>query len=102
MNSKLLERITPNDISIDNGFFDTPFQKSEKEGIARNIVIVERKLGGWKPFSWKDYQEKCTHDVTSEEKNILDEFVEEEVLFFDGEKYQPTGKFIAALADYIP
>lgn len=100
MSEKLIECIKPTDIDISNYIMNT-FGKCEKEIVARNIIVMSVKLGGWKPFTWEEYKNHCTHIPTYLEKEILDELVKDKVLSLHNEKYLITNRFIGKLADYI-
>lgn len=68
--------ITPKDISSKK-WFDSVFQNSECETILRNIIMLQQHVSPdeWTPFSWDDYVAFCTHNVTSDEKVVLNAFV---------------------------
>lgn len=66
----------------------------------------------WEPFTWNQYVDFCSHRVTSEEKRVLDAFVNggKPVLMssayispgwlsFDGEKYAFTDQMVNMLAE---
>ena len=66
----------PNQISTES-FIGSVFENSECETILRNIVILQKSKNphSWTPFSWDDYVEFCTHNVSLGEKRVLDTFV---------------------------
>jgi hypothetical protein len=100
MSQKLLKAVSPDNIDISGRLYNT-FGKWEKETVARNIVLIANKLGGWKAFSWEEYRKNCDHNVSEGEKSVLDTFVEEEILSFDKGKYHLTDRFIGKLAGFI-
>ena len=72
----MLNLFRPSEVS--KPLWDTPWQNSERETIATNILKLSRHGNGdqWKPFTWEEYVEYCAHDVTEAERRILDDFVE--------------------------
>lgn len=95
--------VGPNDISINGNFMDTVWQNSEKETVARNIIMVCRVINtkNWQSFCWEEYKELCSHDVTDGEKCILEDFVKTGYLVKMADEYYVTSFFIHALKDYI-
>lgn len=94
--------IKPSQISTKDSFVDTVWQNSEKETVARNIVIICRKHNdSWEPFSADEYSLRCGRTNTSKEISILDDFVRDRYLAKNGKKYSVTNNFIAALAKYV-
>lgn len=100
MTKRTLENVAPVDIDTSDHFWDT-FATSEKETIARNIVLIAKKENSWKGFSWEAYKSACSHRVTSSEKAVLDQLVREGYLSFDGEMYKPKDRFVQVLHKYI-
>jgi hypothetical protein len=82
------EMIKPSDVK--KPLMDTPWQNSERETIATNILKLSRFANSddWKPFTWEDYVEFCSHTPSHGEKAILDEFAENGYLKKDGEMYE--------------
>lgn len=94
--------IHPSKINAKNNFFGTCWENCECETIARNIVIISQNSGGWKKFTWSQYQNLCGHQVTDSEKLILDGFVKSRHLHQDARgAYSVTELFIKALKKYI-
>ncbi len=86
----------------DGGLWDSEWQNTEKEVIARNIVFLSQEIDDvWLEFTWKEYEEMCTHCVSGSEKGVLDDFVEDGYLSRKGAVYKVTGKFIKALFKFI-
>lgn len=58
-------------------FTDSIFQNTECETILRNIVLLQQDANPhkWTPFTWEEYKEFCTHNVTLSEKGVIDAFV---------------------------
>lgn len=106
--------MTPKQINTDSSFMGSVFQNRECEIVLANIVKLQQHLGDWIPFSWDEYVDFCSHEVSSGEKHILDIFVnggqahrrayptEAGWLAFDGEKYSFTPKLIKMLWDEYP
>ena len=88
----------PNEINTKEDFWKSLWRNSEKETIARNIVIIMKK--GWKKFTWDEYKKKCGHSVTIAERDVLDDFVEEGYLDKTGDHYMTNNLFYAALEPY--
>ena len=73
------EIIKPSDVK--KSLFNTPWQNSEKETVATNLLKMARAKGDkWVSFSWDDYVEFCSHNPSTGEHTILDEFVRGEYL----------------------
>ena len=73
--SEALGTFKPSDVK--KALFGTVWQNYEKEVIATNILKLSRKRSKdrWLPFTWEDYVEFCTHRVSVNERNFLDELV---------------------------
>ncbi len=96
------EQVKPNDIDISRGLGGSLLQKSEKETIACNIIVIGRKSGdNWPEFSWEQYVNLCEHEVTGAEHAVLDQLVKEDLLSCEGSVYRIRDKFIAILWDFV-
>jgi len=96
--------VKPSEIDISNELIGSALNKTEREVVARNIIIICLNSDDtWIPFSWKDYRNLCSHEIAEEsmEKNYLDLFVEMKLLSFADEKYQVTDAFIAKLWEFV-
>lgn len=67
----------PKHIPTNHYFMGSPFQNSECETILRNIVLLQKAANpdAWTGFTWEQYKEFCTHQVTESERGVLDAFV---------------------------
>jgi len=94
--------VPPNDFEVKDHLWNSPFQNSEKEIIARNLILLSQwNENQWLEFSWEGYQLLCKHNVTLKEKDVLDWFVSEGLLRFRNEKYSITDHFIWYLRKFI-
>ena len=108
-------QIQPKDIKTNHSFMGSVFQNSECETILRNIVLLQKHLNkeDWTPFTWEQYCNFCTHNVTQSERGVLDVFVnggkavfntstiqQAGWLSFNGEEYSFTAKMIEMLSVY--
>ncbi len=96
--------VPPSKINIDNGLVGSDLGKSEKETIARNVIVMCRQMGdSWATFSVHDYIAACTHDVTPGEIVFLDRFVKDKLLGYDeeSERYWVLDAFIAKLWKFV-
>lgn len=110
------KNLLPNDISLkDRYFMGTEFKNAETETIARNIVVVQQKMNpkAWTPFSFDDYKQYCSHDVSDSEEGVLGAMVNggrpvwnTSAVLSPGylqkrdEKYEITEKFLNAIAGF--
>jgi len=70
--------IKPSDFDTKQRFMNTIWQNSERETIARNIVIFLRKHGDeFVPFTWNQYRQKCCHAVEAGEEVFLNALAKE-------------------------
>lgn len=97
--------VNPSEIDISNELCGSALGRSEKETIACNIIAICRGQGKnhWIGFSWDGYCQLCSHEVTNEEKAVLDEFVKNGLLSFDDEEgfYKVEDAFIARLWEFV-
>src|SRR3989338_8350422 len=72
-----INNLLPEDVSLKMSFMDSEFQNTETETIVKNIVFIQQKMNPkqWTPFSFDDYREHCTHNVSDAEKGVLEAFV---------------------------
>ncbi|TRZ77590.1 hypothetical protein D4R87_02450 [bacterium] len=97
-----LIKVRPSEIDTKNDLMGSEFEKSEKETIARNIIIISRQNNNqWFSFSWEDYCNRCSHSPTGSEYSILNEFVREGLLDFINDKYNVKDAFIAKLWKFV-
>src|SRR3989338_6686115 len=71
-----INNLLPEDVSLKMSFMDSEFQNTETETIVKNIVFIQQKMNPkqWTPFSFDDYREHCTHNVSDAEKGVLEAF----------------------------
>ncbi len=99
----------PKDFSMSMSFVGSSFQNLEAETVAKNIVFIQNKINpeAWTPFSFQDYKKHCTHEVTLDERGVLNALAEggrpvcntttildPGYLIKEGEFYKITDKFI--------
>ena len=96
----MVEMIKPSDVK--KGLWDTPWQNSERETIAMNILKLARaKEDKWDSFTWQDYVEFCSHRPTLAEERILEEFASTGYLSKDGDgAYHFTRKIVGLYMMY--
>lgn len=99
-------------------FTGSGLNSCEAEKIARNIIVVQKKIdpNKWTPFSFEDYIMHCSHTVTDTEKGIIEALVNggKPVVFTTKtltpgylEKdsttghYSVTEKFLKAIAPFV-
>lgn len=96
------KEISPNDFDVKNRIYDSPFHNSEKETIARNLIILSQLNNNqWLRFTWDEYVSRCTHKVTISEKVILDNFVENQLLSNNDGIYSIEDGFIFVLKEFV-
>ncbi len=68
--------ISPIQVSTKN-FMGSVFRNTECEIILRNIIMQQKAANPdeFTPFSWEDYTNFCTHNVTETERGVLNAFV---------------------------
>ena len=110
--------IRPKDIDTSDWyrFGGSGFRNSECETIARNIVLIQKKINpdAWTDFSWDDYKKGCTHTAAEWERGILNAMVKggkpvwntsaalsPGYLELHDDKYRVVQKFIDALPSEI-
>lgn len=82
---------------------DTPWQSFEKETVAMNIVKLShfKNKDQWRPFTWEDYVEFCSHSPSGEQHKILDEFADTGYLTKDDDgTYSFTRKIIGLFMQF--
>jgi len=94
------EQVKPKDIDISKGLTGA-LQKSEKETVARNIILIARKVNDWKNFTFSEYQELCSHRVTGRERGVLNELVSDGLLDCNKGVYSVKDAFIAKLWKFV-
>lgn len=96
------EKISPQDFETKERFWDSPFQNSEKEIVARNVVLISKKNNNqWFAFTWEEYCERCYHTPTWEEKSILDWFVSQGLMTCEDGAFEITDEFIFTLQNFL-
>jgi len=94
--------VKPKDIETHGHFFGTIWQNTEKETIARNIVLISQwNKNTWLDFTWEQYQAACEHEVTVKEESILDSLVRDGSLTCENGVYSVTDEFVQALEKYL-
>lgn len=72
----------------------SPLNKFETERIAANISVIMKIGGGdWISFTWGQYKDLCTHNVSWKEKAELERLTKLGYLKKEGELYSVTEKF---------
>jgi len=100
MTSRIM--VNPSEIDIRGGLVGSALGNSEKETIACNIIFICEENGdNWFNFSWQDYRQHCVHNVTDDERIVLDEFVRDKLLSFDDGLYKVEDAFIAKLWEFV-
>lgn len=63
---------------VTHQLMDSPWQNHERETVAGNLVKLSKFENDdeWKPFTWEDYVEFCSHTPSAGESAILDEFAD--------------------------
>ena len=96
------EQVKPQDIDTSNSLCGSELRKSEKETIARNIILISRKNDNeWLEFTFDEYKKRCRHNVTEGEKDVLDELVNDGLLTCNDDKYVIQDAFIAKLWSFV-
>ncbi len=94
--------IAPNDFSVQFGLRSSPLQDCAQEEAARNIIVISQlNENKWLDFTWKDYDKMCKHEVSSEEKEVLDELVELGYLSQKNGIYSIEDYFISLLIKFV-
>jgi len=67
----------PIDISTETDFADSVFKNEECEIVLVNLVRMQKSRNKfyWTYFTWEDYKNFCTHNVTDRERLVLTAFV---------------------------
>jgi len=67
----------PINISIETDFSDSVFKNEECEIVLGNLVRMQKSTNElyWTSFTWEDYKNFCTHNVTDRERSVLTAFV---------------------------
>ncbi|HSI03247.1 MAG: hypothetical protein ACAI38_00465 [Myxococcota bacterium] len=101
LDTSFTQRFPPNSIDVKRPFMDTVWQSSETETVARNIVIIARKDGAWRPFSEQDYESGCQHVTTPRDYAVLRKLGQGGYLDRDGERYRVNDLFIRVLSRWL-
>jgi hypothetical protein len=93
---------TPSEINTSDGFFDSIWKNAEKEVIARNLVLIAKKVNPdiWTDFTWDSYQEICNHTVSECEKEVIDSLVAGGYLTKKRDTYSFERKFLIAVDEF--
>jgi hypothetical protein len=100
----LKETVKPSDFIINGDLMGSMLRKSEKETIARNIIVISLKNGdGWFDFTFADYKAHCApRTYFSGEESYLNELVaENKILDKNGDVYSVNENFFRVLAQFI-
>lgn len=103
--------IKPSDIDTDRRFFDSKFRNSERETIARNVVILSQVVAfasdddRWLPFSLESYEqlraETSNDPVGFKERSMLANLLDEGYLAkLEDDKLTVTAPFIEVVAQF--
>ena len=96
------DTVKPSSIEVKDHLWDSSFQNSEKEMIARNIVLFSQwNEDQWLDFTWEEYGEKCKHSVTASERAVLNGFVGNGLLSCADDVYSVQDSFIPDLAKFV-
>ncbi len=96
------EQVKPSGIDISNHLIGSNLNNSEKETIARNIILIGQKNGDkWPEITFAQYGELCTHKVTDSEESVLNALVSMGFLSCDNGVYRVLDKFIVTLWDFV-
>ena|SRR6266481_647639 len=99
---QLIDQVKPTDINIKSDLMGSEFRNSEKETIAKNIIIFSRKNSDqWLAFTFEQYMKLCGHRITESGRTVLNELVVERVLTCYGGRYKITNSFIAKLFKFV-
>ena len=92
----------PSEINTTDRFFDSVWQNTEDETLARNLCVIMQRTGrdSWDPFTWCNYEALCSHNVGHAERDHLDQFVKREYLWRDGDEYVFTRRFVVAVSQF--
>lgn len=97
----LLQKIKPSAIDISSDLVGSKLRESNKETIAKNIIVNARNSGDqWSSFSFSEYKATCSHDVSDSERNVLDSLVADGYLSFQEDRYSVKPEFIEALLEF--
>ena len=97
----MLEMIKPSDVT--KALMESPWRNYERETIAENILKLSHFRNGdeWRPFTWDEYVEFCSHTPTQGEAAILDEFANTGYLSKDADGiYRFKRKIIGVYMQY--
>lgn len=98
------DKIKPSDFEISGLFIGSHLQKSEKETVALNIVIIALENGdAWSDFTFEDYKNGCAPRTTfAGEKEMLRTLAhEDKILDEHAGVYSVNEMFFRTLAEFI-
>lgn len=113
---KNLTELLPDHINLKSDFMGSDFKNREAEIIAKNIVVIQKKINPkqWTPFSFKEYSELCDHEVGDSEKKVLEAMVnggkpvwntstylEPGYLGKNEDHYHVTSKFLKVISKFL-
>ncbi len=94
--------VKPSQINISSHLVGSPLNKSERETIARNIIVICRKReDSWAPFTFEEYTELCSHKVTAGERAVLDELASMGLLKLNNSVYAVQDLFVLTLNKFV-
>ena len=98
----LVSSVGPKDLDISGQFVGSLLKNSEKETVARNIVILSRRNDNeWLTFAFDDYIKRCARGPCVGEEGVMNALVKDGVLSCADGKYSITDDFIASLWEFV-
>jgi hypothetical protein len=94
------DAVKPSEINVARGFMGTDFRSSEKEVVARNLVVLSQARGKWVEFTIEVYRSMCSHPVSSSEVAVLDSLVAAGQLDKNGDRYAINDEFRRIVAKF--
>jgi len=90
--------IKPSDYNTKRSFMDTIWQNSERETIARNIVIIQGD--DFAPFTFDEYVKLCGHASAPGDEWVVEALADEGYLDRSGETFMVNLNFLGAIEKY--
>ncbi len=104
MGLSLKDQVKPSGFNIKSHLIGSNLNKSEKETVARNVIVISLRNGdAWFDFTFEDYMDACGRDrsFAGEEACLNDLVHEDGVLTKTGNVYSVNEKFFRTLAKFI-
>ncbi len=89
---------TPLDYNTKRDFMDSVWQNSERETIARNIVMIQDEE--FEPFTFVEYVDRCDHSSAPGDEWVVKALADEGYLDRDGDTFMVNFNFLAAIEKY--